>query len=39
MGHFGTFQRILAIPALPSQNDNNPLMYIMTTPNLDSTGH
>ena len=39
MGHYGTFQGILAVPALLSQTDNNPLNYIMTTPNLDATGH
>ena len=39
MGGDRTFQGILAIPTLLVRTDNNPLTYIMTTPNLDATGH
>ena len=39
MGCYGTFQRISAVPTLLVKTDNNPLTYIMTTPNLDATGH
>ena len=35
----GTLQGVSAIPTLPSKTDNNPLTYIMSTPNLDATGH
>ena len=39
MGSDRTFQGILAIPMLLVRTDNNPLTYIMTTPNLDATCH
>ena len=39
MGHHGTFQGVLALWALLVRSDNNPLTYIMTTLNLDATGH
>ena len=39
MGCHRTFQRISAIPAFMVKTDNNSLTYIMTTPNLDATGH
>ena len=39
MGHYGTFQGILAHQPFLVRTDNNPWMYIMTTPNLDVTGH
>ena len=34
-----TFQGILAIPTLLVRTDNIPFTYIMTTPNLNATGH
>ena len=33
------FKEYLVISTLPGKTDNNPLTYIMTTPNLDATGH
>ena len=39
MGHYRTFQRISAVPTFLVKTNNNPLTYIMTTPNLDATGH
>ena len=36
MGHFKEY--LLYQPFL-ARTDNNPLMYIMSTPNLDATGH
>ena len=39
MGGHRTFQGILNIPTLLVRTDNNPLTYIMTTPNLNATGH
>ena len=39
MGSYGTLQGILAISAFLVRTDNNPLTYIMTTLNLDTTGH
>ena len=39
MGSLRTFQGILAISTLLVRTDNNPLTYIMTTPNLDATAH
>ena len=39
MGCYGTFQGISAYQPFLVKTDNNPLTYIMTTPNLDATGH
>ena len=39
MGHHITLQGILAYWPFLVRTDNNPLTYIMTTPNLDATGH
>ena len=39
MGSFGTFQGVLAMSTLLMRTENNPLTYIMTTPNLNATGH
>ena len=39
MGHYGTFQEYLLYQPFLVRTDNNPLTYIMTTPNLDATGH
>ena len=33
------FKEYLLYQPFPVKTDNNPLMYIMTTPNLDATGH
>ena len=33
------FQEYLLYQPFLVKTDNNPLMYIMTTPNLDATGH
>ena len=33
------FKEYLLYPPFLVKTDNNPLMYIMTTPNLDATGH
>ena len=33
------FKEYLLYPPFLVRTDNNPLMYIMTTPNLDATGH
>ena len=33
------FKEYLLYQPFIVKNDNNPLMYIMTTPNLDTTGH
>ena len=39
MGSERTFQGLPALSTFPSKTDNNPLTYIMTTPNLDATSH
>ena len=39
MGSHRTFQGIIAIPTLLVRTDNNPLTYVMTTLNLNATGH
>ena len=39
MGSYGTFQGVLAISTLLVRIDNNPLTYIITTTNLNATGH
>ena len=39
MGHHGTFKEYLLYQPFLVKTDNNPLTYIMTTPNLDATGH
>ena len=39
MGHHGTFQEYLLYQPFLVRTDNNSLTYIMTTPNLDATGH
>ena len=33
------FKEYLLYQPFPMKTDNNPLTYIMTTPNLDATGH
>ena len=33
------FKEYLLYQSFLVKTDNNPLMYIMTTPNLDATGH
>ena len=39
MGHYGTLQEYLLYQPFLVRTDNNPLTYIMTTPNLVATGH
>ena len=39
MGHYRTFKEYLLYQSFLVKTDNNPLTYIMTTPNLDTTGH
>ena len=39
VGGNGTFQGILALSTFPVKTDNNPLTYIMTTPNFDAISH
>ena len=39
MGHHGTFKEYLLYQPFLVKTDNIPLTYIMTTPNLDATGH
>ena len=39
MCHHGHFKEYLLYQPFPVKTDNNPLMYIMKTPNLDATGH
>ena len=39
MGSYGTFQEYLPYQPYLVRTDNNPLTYIMTTPNLNATGH
>ena len=39
MGHHGAFKEYLLYPPFLVKTDNNPLTYIMTTPNSDATGH
>ena len=38
MGCHRTFKKYLLYQPFLVKNDNNPLMYIITTPNLDATG-
>ena len=39
MGNNGTILGVPTIPALCVKTDNNPLTYMMPTPNLDTVGH
>ena len=39
MGGYGTFKEYLPYQPFLVRTDNNPLTYIMTTPNLNTTGH
>ena len=39
MGHYKTFKEYLLYQSFLVKTDNNPLTYIMTTPNLDAMGH
>ena len=39
MGHHKHFKEYLLYQSFLVRTDNNPLNYIMTTPNLDATGH
>ena len=35
----GALQRVPHVCAICVRTDNNPLTYVLTTPNLDATGH
>ena len=39
MGVMEHFKEYLSYQPFLVRTDNNPLTYIMTTPNLDATGH
>ena len=40
MGSYRTFQGVPVLSVFPDEGmDNNPLTYIMMTPNLDAMGH